>query len=325
MSYSGGKHDRILSIYSKLLNNERVNVKESADRYGVSSKTIHRDIDDIRAFLSDNTIANGAACDIVYNRQQQTYKLNDNGKLKREEVFVLGKILLESRALNHAEFSDVFEKMILCCTSKNDFPLVQKMLSNERFHYIELSHKKHIIRTIWDLGCAVQNCNLIDITYERLTEPRLKTRRIKPVGIMFSDFYFYLAGYIVDKNTANPTIYRIDRIKSYSILKEKFAAPYANRFEEGEFRKRVQFMYGGELLRVEFKYTGESIEAVLDRFPTAQITQKGYGYYIIRAEVFGRGIKPWILSQTDKIEVLKPIELRQEIKQLIEKISVLYS
>jgi predicted DNA-binding transcriptional regulator YafY len=131
----------------------------------------------------------------VYDRQQQTYKLNDNGKLKREEVFVLGKILLGSRALNHDEFSDVFEKMILCCTSKNDFPLVQKMLFNERFHYIELSHKKHIIRTIWDLGCAVQNYNLIDIAYERLTEPRLKTRQIKPVGIMFSDFYFYLFNY----------------------------------------------------------------------------------------------------------------------------------
>lgn len=34
-------------------------------------------------------------------------------------------------------------------------------------------------------------------------------------------------------------------------------------------------MYGGELLRVEFKYTGESIEAVLDRFPTAKIIQNG--------------------------------------------------
>lgn len=83
-------------------------------------------------------------------------------------------------------------------------------------------------------------------------------------------------------------------------------------------------MYGGDLLRVEFKYTGESVEAVLDRFPTAQIVSHNGDDYIIKAEVFGRGIKPWILSQTDKIEVLKPFELREEIKELVEKIQNKY-
>lgn len=46
---------------------------------------------------------------------------------------------------------------------------------------------------------------------------------------------------------------------------------------------------------------------------------------MIKAEVFGRGIKPWILSQTDKSEILKPLELRNEIKELVENIKNIYS
>lgn len=68
-----------------------------------------------------------------------------------------------------------------------------------------------------------------------------------------------------------PTIYRIDRIKDLTVTNEHFTLPYKDRFEEGEFRKRVQFMFRGKLRRIKFDYTGYSVEAVLDRFPTAKI------------------------------------------------------
>ena len=106
-------------------------------------------------------------------------------------------------------------------------------------------------------------------------------------------------------NDSFPTIYRIDRIKKLKILNEKFHIPYSSRFQEGEFRKRIQFMYGGKLRRVKFKYTGLSVEAVLDRLPTARIVDEVEGAYIIEAEVFGDGIDMWIRSQGDKIEILE--------------------
>ena len=37
---------------------------------------------------------------------------------------------------------------------------------------------------------------------------------------------------------------------------EHFSVPYKDRFQEGEMRKRIQFMYGGELQRIRFEYTG---------------------------------------------------------------------
>ena len=88
-------------------------------------------------------------------------------------------------------------------------------------------------------------------------------------------------------------------------MPEKFKIPYSSRFEEGEFRKRIQFMFGGKLQKVKFKYRGSSIEAVLDRLPTAKILEETDGVYTISAEVFGKGIDMWIRSQGDVVEVIE--------------------
>ena len=135
---------------------------------------------------------------------------------------------------------------------------------------------------------------------------------------MFSEYYFYLTATLdnVDKkvfndpNDINPTIYRIDRIQNLKVSDERFRIPYADRFEEGEFRKRVQFMFGGSLRKVRFEYTGYSIEAVLDRLPTAVIEKEEMDFelnrmkYLVSAECYGNGIDMWLRSQGDYIELL---------------------
>ena len=63
-------------------------------------------------------------------------------------------------------------------------------------------------------------------------------------------------------------------------------------------------MFGGKLKRVRFKYKGYSIEAILDRLPTAKIEKEEDGKYIISAEVFGDGIDMWLRSQGRNIELL---------------------
>ncbi len=132
------------------------------------------------------------------------------------------------------------------------------------------------------------------------------------MAIMFSEYYFYMAAFIEDKKVREnfriledsfPTIYRVDRIQSLEILDEHFKIPYKDRFEEGEFRKRIQFMYGGKLRKVKFRYTGFSVEAVLDRLPTAQILSEEDGVYTITAEVFGDGIDMWLRSQGDLVRL----------------------
>ena len=139
-------------------------------------------------------------------------------------------------------------------------------------------------------------------------------RKVQPQAILFSEFYFYLAAYIEDidrekefdvANDMFPTIYRMDRIRSLTVLEEHFSIPYSERFEEGEYRKRIQFMYGGKLQRTKFWYRGLSVEAVLDRLPTAKILREEEGRFLISAETFGKGIEMWLRSQGDNVELVK--------------------
>lgn len=64
-------------------------------------------------------------------------------------------------------------------------------------------------------------------------------------------------------------------------------------------------MYGGRLQKVQFKYTGYDIDAVLDRLPTAVILSEEAGAYVIEAEIFGKGIDLWLRSQGAKVQILE--------------------
>ncbi|MCI5596247.1 MAG: WYL domain-containing protein, partial [Lachnospiraceae bacterium] len=161
-------------------------------------------------------------------------------------------------------------------------------------------HGKHLIDTIWELGTAVQQHKIVHLEYQK-TNGEITTADVKPVGIMCSEYYFYLIAYIGDndeKHPGYPTIYRIDRFKSYNITEHSFQIPYRDRFQEGEFRKRIPFMYGGKLHKTSFTYNGSDINAVLDRLPTAEAKEQDDGSWLVTVEVYGeKGLELWLKGQ----------------------------
>lgn len=310
------KIERVLSIYTKLLNGYVVNKANEAHDYGVNERSIQRDIDDIRNFLDADTESAGYANSVVYDRARKGYRLDHiyKIKLKNSEVLALCKILLDSRAFTKEEMTDMLERIIACCVPESNRKLVQELIRNEEFHYVEPQHRTQFIDTMWDIGQAIRECRYIEMDYYRMKDKSVVSRKVKPVAIMFSEYYFYLTAFIDEKDKARddfdvlndsfPTIYRIDRIRKMKVMNEKFHIPYHSRFEEGEFRKRIQFMYGGEIQKVKFYYSGPDVDAILDRLPTAVILDEDDGGYTIQAEVFGKGIDMWIRSQGENIEIL---------------------
>ena len=309
------KIERVLSIYTKLMNGYLVNKAEEAQNYGVNERSIQRDIDDIRNFLEVKSDNAGLLNTVIYDRAGKGYRLEQiyKSKMTNSEVLALCKILLDSRAFTKSDMEEILQKLMECCVPKSNQKLVVDLISNEVFHYVEPRHKTSFIDTMWEIGQAIRNCQYIEIDYYRMKDKVLVKRKVKPVAIMFSEYYFYVTAFIDDEevkkgfdviNDSFPTIYRVDRIKKLKVLEEKFHIPYSSRFEEGEFRKRVQFMYGGKLQKVKFQYSGTDIDAVLDRLPTAQVLAEEDGVYTVRAEVFGKGIDMWLRSQGENIKIL---------------------
>lgn len=309
------KIQRILGIYTKLMDGKTVNKQEIAALYNVHPRSIQRDIKDITDFLERDELNTGVFNSVIYDKNADGYRLQYENiyKLSPQQILAICKILLDSRAFVKEEMSEIIDKLIHAAVDKNDQPQVEQLIKNEEANYVELQHKTRFLNKMWDIGQAIQNQNYIEIEYKR-GDNEIKKRKLKPAAIMFSEFYFYLTAFIDDKNlcenfdVANdpfPTIYRIDRIQNLKILDEHFRVLYSSRFEEGEFRKRVQFMYGGKLQTVRFKYKGPSIEAILDRLPTAKVEKHEDGVYTVKAEVFGKGIERWIRGQGDAVEVVE--------------------
>ncbi|MEE1257204.1 MAG: WYL domain-containing protein [Lachnospiraceae bacterium] len=309
-----GKQMRILDIMTRLTEGQVINKKAAANQYGVNERTIQRDIEVIRTYFSERETVRGKRKDIIYNRSLNGYicACEKENELTDEEALAVCKILLESRAFTREEMYQILDKIIKSDIATERRQEVQELILNEKHYYIPLKHEKPLLTAIWDIGTAIRKQRLMKIDYSRLDGKNVK-RRIKPVGIMFSEFYFYLIAFHHDSESAakfevdelHPTIYRIDRINRYTIETEHFQMPYGNRFEESQFRQRVQFMYGGELVKLKFIYKGTSIEAIQDRFPTANCELNDNGTYTVTVEVFGsEGVDMWVRSQGDKIKII---------------------
>lgn len=308
------KADRLLKIYSRLADGAVLGKKELAQRFHVSERTVLRDIESLQCFLAEQ----GLRQEISHDREKKGYYLKNrpDESLNNSEILAVCKILLDSRSMRQEEMFPLLDKLVESCVPPENKKAVKNLISNEKYHYIEPHHGQYILSGLWEIGRAIQEHRVMEIQYERMKEPKLVVRKVEPVGIMFSEYYFYLTAFLrdVDRKTSFenpddlfPTIYRIDRIRFFKILEERFQIPYRERFEEGEFRKRIQFMYGGKLERIRFRYTGPSIEAVLDRLPTAKIVHQEEDGWTVEAEIFGKGIEMWLRSQGDYVRVL-PLE-----------------
>lgn len=309
------KSSRLLKIYSKLVKGCIVNKSEEAANFNVDERTIQRDIAAIKDYMGTDMTNNGVINSIIYDKDAGGYRMESSyqGTLSNSETLAVCKILLDSRAFPKDVMQEILDKLISCCVPKENRQPVKELIGNEERHYIELRHKRNFLDTLWDLGQAIRSCRYVELEYRRTKDRAIVKRKVKPVGIMFSEYYFYITAFIDDKevcenfdviNDAFPTIYRVDRIVSYKVLEDRFKMPYKNRFEEGEFRKRIQFMYGGKLNRICFEYIGSDVDAILDRLPTAKIESERDGKYIIRAEVFGKGIDMWLRSQGENVRVI---------------------
>lgn len=301
IDYKGNKAFRLLCMYERLNKGEIIHKASLAAEFGVGEKTVQRDIDDLRAYLAEQHMFENEIS-ISYDRRKNGYYLVrfEREWLTNQEVLSICKILLESRAFRRDELDTLLEKLIMQAVP-SDRNVVQSIISNERMHYVPLRHNKHVMPVIWELSQAIIQHNVTEITYER-KDGTSRIHKIKPVSVMFSEYYFYLIGFMADDSKTLPTVFRIDRIIRCMPTDEHFRI-FDTLFEEGEFRKRVQFMYSGELHRVTFLYKGENVDSVLDRLPTARIIEQKEGLYKITADAYGDGIYMWLRSQGDRVEL----------------------
>ena len=308
---------RVLDLCTRLIEGKTIAKTETAREYQVSERTIQRDIEDLRAYFEDEMPFSGVSRTVLYDSANKTYRLEPpiNAWLNNSEIFTVVKMLLDSRALAKAELEPIIKKLVQCVYPYKDRQVVDQLLKNETFYYVQPLHGQKLLDRIWALGKAVHARQVLKITYARHSDGKVVQRLVQPVGIMCSEYYFYLLTYydpedaLVQSGEVEarryPNTYRIDRLQSFTAVGRNFSVPYTNRFQEGEFRKRVQFMFNGELRTLKFWCSSHAYEAIRDRLPTVKVVERQTDGYILTAETYGDGAEMFLRSQGDAVKKLE--------------------
>lgn len=317
------KQDRVLEIFFRGLRGEDLSVQKLASEYNVSTKSISRSINDLKAFLADHRELVGNT-ELEYSHQDKCYRLYMDEFLTNKELFALVEVMIGARAFSKMELLTLTDKLKRFTTTE-DRPKLNELIRKELYHYSEVKHDcESVQNTLWQLIGCIADKREISIDYYRMDRTYV-AHRLRPASVMFTDYYFYLIAFKTDGDGGKPFYFRVDRIKHITEHRKKFTVEEAHDFDEGLLRQRSLFMWPGKLRSIRFEFTGPSVQAVLDKLPTAKIIERmGDGKYLIEAEVYGDGIKMWLLSQGSWVKVIAPDEFVGDLIDEIEKMNSLY-
>ena len=177
------KVSRVLSLYQRLMEGEVIDKEAEAAKYSVSARSIQRDISAINNFFEKEAEKSGVI-NTIGHYLSQIHKT----KLTNSEILAICKILLDSRAFTKKEMTSILDRMIDCCVPKDSQELVEDLISNEEFHYVELTHKSEFLDKMWDIGQAIHESRYLEMDYKRTKDGEIVKRKVKPVAIMFSEY-----------------------------------------------------------------------------------------------------------------------------------------
>ena len=315
---------RILDLYNLINKENQFNKEAFVKSSGASERTVRRDIKCLNDYFKRNYEDKGSIgiCrEIRYCRKDNAYKVNLRGDydFSESDIYAFAKVIIQSRAFTRKEIQRMLS--ILSYQVK-DTSVVKEIIAKEQLYYVEPQHKKDIIDLLWIMRKSIERGKQVEFDYTR-ADGRQKRHVVSPIAIVFNEYYFYLVSEIEKGSSKIEIPFRVDRIKNYKETNKNSTYPYG-RFEEEKYRKKVQFMYTGDFKVIEFEFFGDSIEAILDRLPTAEIIEKTDRYYKVKAEIYGEGVKRWILYQKEFLKVTKPQDYVDEIKDTIQRMYELY-
>ena len=317
------KYDRLLYILNLLRSRNKLRASDLAKECEVSERTIYRDIIDLSSanipiyfddgykLLTDAFLPplNFDLDDyLTLKLALESSPLSQQSPLKRSAKRVLTKIDTNLSSGLKAKLSEISaegekEPVKIDVKSTSDFSKFSLW-----FNLIEQ---------------AILHNMTIKLSYESLDSGET-IREVDPYGLVFRRHAWYFIGFCHLRQKIR--IFRINRIKKISLLNKTFER--GKDFSVTEFFKDSWEIYQGEPTEVEIKFKGKAVKVIESgiHHPSEKIEKLDDGSLIYKVKVRGtEEILRWILGFKDEAEVLRPEKLREEIKQISEKLSRVYT
>lgn len=296
------RDSRLFRILYYILEKGKVTANELSEKFEVSVRTIYRDIDVI-----------SSAGIPIYATQGK------GGGIEIAEDFVLKKSLLSEKeqeqilialrgleGINKQYENELLTKLSAFFKIKNtnwievDFTNWQK--DNE---YDELFN---------DIKSAIINKNIISFKYFSSNEKET-SREVKPIRLLFKGWDWYVYTFCLLRNEFR--YFKLSRIRDLKILDENFEDSY----EDVVLIKKMEYK---DTVHVKLKFDRKVAFRVYDEMGDIKEDEEGNLYAEIELPN-DYNLYNYIFSFGESVEVLEPIEIRNNIRDMINKMSKIYN
>jgi predicted DNA-binding transcriptional regulator YafY len=300
------KINRLLEITLILLNKSTVTAGELAERFGVSTRTIYRDIDEL----------SGAGVPVFTNKGSgggisllDNYAIN-KALLTEHERDSLLLALKTLQATKYPEIDVILEKI----------GGVFKKAASADWVQIEFSpwgSGPNEENKFLDIKRAILECKVVTFDYIN-TDGILSHRRIEPMLLAFKSQAWYVWGYC--KTRRDFRTFRISRIRNMVVTNEGFERrPLESPKEEEPAAVSLKHV------TLKLRFQPEDLYRVYDDYNKERIIRNADGTYDVTVTfpedewVYG-----YIMSFGGYVEVLEPKHIRDIVRERMEKALKLY-
>ena len=309
------KIDRLLGILNILVNTDRITIKELAERFEVSKRTVFRDLDTLNKsgipIVTYSGIGGGVSVVEGYKHKKSIFSRNDI-----KNIFTALSGLMSINRNN--DLINLMAKII---------PEETKTMYSESDYLIDLSswfQDSITQKKVTDLHEAIENHKCICIEY--ISKSSRKMRIIHPYKLVFKQSYWYLYGFCEENNEFR--LFKINRIVSYKIMNINFNC---KSIEKIDFKNN----FGAALFHPQDSRTLYNVRLEYDIINEFFLTDKIDAKFFQRKSneengciIFQVSDLDWtadlVISMQDKVKVISPLQLKEKVKLRIKKMKEIY-
>lgn len=313
------RFDRIVNIYIQLQSKRVVKAQELADRFGVSLRTIYRDIRSLEQ-----------AGVPIFGEAGTGYSIVDGYRLPpvlftHEEAMsfvgaqkLMGKFM-DRRLQEHYNTALYKIKAVLRMSEKDSLSDIESKIVVAKPGYdVFNSNVPHALSALIE---SIAQRRQVYLSYKGVNDEKPKQRTIEPVGLFHEMNFWYVYAYCHTRQDYRQ--FRADRIMQLGVLEKPFERdhPSLGEFMDKRERKRNDTPKMTIRIRVENHFAAHM---KWDRRFWGFVTEHDCGSHtemLFETQDFQEGFPRWLLMYGDGVEVLEPDSVRQRVGELIEAVA----
>lgn len=296
------KNNRLFKILYYILENGKVTANELADKYEVSVRTIYRDIDVISSAGIPIYATQGKGGGIEIS-DDFVLKKSLLSKKEQEQILVALKGLEET---NKEYENELLTKLSALFKMKNTNWLEVDFTNWQRSKAYDELFK--------DMKSAIINKNIVRFIYFS-SDKKETSRNVKPIRLLFKGWDWYVYAFCLLRNDFR--YFKLSRIKEFEVLSDNFKDDFNNII----LKKEMEYE---ETVLVKMKFDRKMAFRVYDEV-SSDIEEDEEGNLYATIELPNDyNLYNYIFSYGDAVEVLEPKEIRDKIRNTINKMTQKY-